>query len=145
MPGHRDAAAIARGSRGSAVPDLPRAPGQPVPRSLQEIILIPEGDAERSPLSLPAPGCSQPVPQAFPRSAACQASEGSGYQLSEAPAGAAPSLRQRLLARLPAPRALPELRTSASPALAWLPAVLTAPSHVLWQDIQPQVAPSVPA
>lgn len=37
------------------------------------MILIPEGDAEPSLLSLPAPGCSQPVPQAFPRSAACQA------------------------------------------------------------------------
>lgn len=40
------------------------------------MILIPEGDAEASPLSLPAPGCSWPVPQAFPRSAACQALRG---------------------------------------------------------------------
>lgn len=72
MPGLRDAAATARGRRESAVPDVPCAPGQPVPRSLQEIILIPEGDAEPSPLSLPAPGCSQPVPQAFPRSAAAK-------------------------------------------------------------------------
>lgn len=73
MPGRRDAAATAHGGRGSAVPDVPCAPAQPVPRSLQEMILIPEGDAEPSLLSLPARGCSQPVPQAFPRSAACQA------------------------------------------------------------------------
>lgn len=73
MPGRRDTAATAHGGWGSAVPDVPCALAQPVPRSLQEMILIPEGDAEPSLLSLPAPGCSQPVPQAFPRSAACQA------------------------------------------------------------------------
>lgn len=56
--------------------------------------------------------------------------EGSGYQLSEAPAGAAPSLRQRLLAALPALTALPGLRISASPALTRFPGVLPALSHV---------------
>lgn len=95
------------------------------------MILIPEGDAERSPLSLPAPGCSPPVPQAFPRSAACQALRGLRLSAVRGPGGGC----SVLAAAAPAPRALPGLRTSASPALARFPAVLPAPSHIPWQDI----------
>lgn len=51
------------------------------------MILIPEGDAEASPLSLPAPGCSWPVPQAFPRSAACQALRGLRLSAVRGPGG----------------------------------------------------------
>lgn len=51
------------------------------------MILIPEGDAEPSPLSLPSPGCSQPVPQAFPRSAACQALRGLRLSAVRGPGG----------------------------------------------------------
>lgn len=51
------------------------------------MILTPEGDAEPRLLSLPAPGCSQPVPQAFPRSAACQALRGLRLSAVRGPGG----------------------------------------------------------
>lgn len=87
-------------SRGSAAPNVPYAPGQPVLRSFQEL----EEMLSSACCLRPLWGCFQPVPQAFPRSAACQALQRAPVISCQRPWWGfselqSPYLEQRLLAR----------------------------------------------
>lgn len=133
-------------SRGSAAPNVPYAPGQPVLRSFQELEEM-----------LSSARCLRPALGLLPASATGisslsrlpSPSEGSGYQLSEAPVGVLRAAEPVLRAAAPCPvcrhrEPLPGPAAPASSALARLPAVLPAqqlqrpsPRHVPRQHTSP--------